>query len=990
MADKKIKVQVDVETDVEPSLAQLRLLKKQLKETAAGSQEFIALQRQIDDVQDSLVSARAGAGNFAEVLGTLPGPIGAIGGQIGGTVATLKQFSAIKLTNLQASFSELGADLVDVARGFGNLTGITKVYTVLNTALARSFVAVGVGEAAAAAGAKAFAAALTATGIGAIVVALGLLIANWDKVVDAIKGATAESKTYEEAQASVTKELTTFNQKLIEVRGSFEAAKQGTISKEDALKKYNETLGSTVGYAGSLEQAEALLAANTKVVIESIKLRTQAQVFYAKSAEAAAKAVSGEDVEPTFWQTVGDYIKTAGNYTGFVIAQAETYGENLSELRKNQSVFEKEGDELTRKAIENDKNLKKGLAKPPDFKPTVKATNNALDEIKKGFEDARLALLGEQERELEVIRLRYDKLVAQAKKYKKDTKILEEAREKENAAVRDKYAKQEADKKQKAIDDSKKKIADNLAYEEQQLTLKVAKAEITEDEYQNKLFELRKNAAIKTEALDNEVLKKQEDTFNTKRIAALANLQIGLQNEESTINSSYEKRLQDLDNLLANEKLAVDKSFQSKVSDLDASFQKETAVINSSYQKQLSELQTALQNRTITEEQFNAQKLSLQQQTDAQLLQSQTNYNTQKASLQSENDAEILWTETKFNTERLAIQTENDSALLEVKNKFNADSKVVQQAYQTDLDAVSAESLAKNKEFIDAQIELEKYKVEKKKELSESEREIVLSSLQTRLEALDAENGRVEFDFEQDLIRLGEQRNILAEQEAAELANTELTEFQKTEIRKKYADARKGITEQEIATERAANEAKHEINMAYLGLFEQFGNVLGQVAGKNKALAIAGVIIQQAASIGQIIASTGIANAKAVAASPLTFGMPWVAINTVSAGLSIAASVAGAVKSIQQINQAAAQGGVQGGGGGGTAAQSSPPPKPPTVSGAAAPQIQTSGGMNPTQQIGETINRSQAPIKAYVVSGDVSSAQALDRRTSRAATFTGG
>jgi hypothetical protein len=166
--------------------------------------------------------------------------------------------------------------------------------------------------------------------------------------------------------------------------------------------------------------------------------------------------------------------------------------------------------------------------------------------------------------------------------------------------------------------------------------------------------------------------------------------------------------------------------------------------------------------------------------------------------------------------------------------------------------------------------------------------------------------------------------------------------------------------------------------------------VLGQVAGKNKALAIAGVIIQQAASIGQIIASTGIANAKAVAASPLTFGMPWVAINTVSAGLSIAASVAGAVKSIQQINQAAAQGGVQGGGGGGTAAQSSPPPKPPTVSGAAAPQIQTSGGMNPTQQIGETINRSQAPIKAYVVSGDVSSAQALDRRTSRAATFTGG
>jgi hypothetical protein len=62
----------------------------------------------------------------------------------------------------------------------------------------------------------------------------------------------------------------------------------------------------------------------------------------------------------------------------------------------------------------------------------------------------------------------------------------------------------------------------------------------------------------------------------------------------------------------------------------------------------------------------------------------------------------------------------------------------------------------------------------------------------------------------------------------------------------------------------------------------------------------------------------------------------------------------------------------------------------PRVQGAAAPQIETGGGMNPTTQIGETISQSQRPIKAYVVSGEVSSQQALDRRTSRAATFSGG
>ena len=82
MADKTIKVKVDVETDVEPSIAALKALKKQLKETAAGSEEFIKLQQQIDDVQDSLASARTGAGNFTEVLGQLPGPIGAIGDKL--------------------------------------------------------------------------------------------------------------------------------------------------------------------------------------------------------------------------------------------------------------------------------------------------------------------------------------------------------------------------------------------------------------------------------------------------------------------------------------------------------------------------------------------------------------------------------------------------------------------------------------------------------------------------------------------------------------------------------------------------------------------------------------------------------------------------------------------------------------------------------------------------------------------------------------------
>jgi chemotaxis protein histidine kinase CheA len=342
-----------------------------------------------------------------------------------------------------------------------------------------------------------------------------------------------------------------------------------------------------------------------------------------------------------------------------------------------------------------------------------------------------------------------------------------------------------------------------------------------------------------------------------------------------------------------------------------------------------------------------------------------------------------------------ATLTERERLEFEAGLKLAEQRKVLEAAGRTDMTAIEEQyriTLAEVKKKFDdeeAKVKEEKDKkdAENLKKKLEDERGIILTNLQAKFEDLDRENARIDFDFQADLQRLQQQKDILAEQERTELANTELTEFQKTEVRKKYADARKGISDQEIATEKAAAEAKQAINMAYLGLFEQFGNVLGQVAGKNKALAIAGIVISQAAAIGQIIAQTSIANAKSVAASPLTFGMPWVAINTISAGLSIASTIASAVKSIQGINSAAASAGVSGGGGGG---QVMAAPTLPKVAGMAAPQIQTGGGQSSSSQIAQTLAMAQSsPTRAYVVSQDISSNQALDRRTNRAATFTG-
>jgi len=119
-------------------------------------------------------------------------------------------------------------------------------------------------------------------------------------------------------------------------------------------------------------------------------------------------------------------------------------------------------------------------------------------------------------------------------------------------------------------------------------------------------------------------------------------------------------------------------------------------------------------------------------------------------------------------------------------------------------------------------------------------------------------------------------------------------------------------------------EAKDELLQAEAGLLTQFSQFLAAFGEENKALAVASIVTQQIASAAQIISATGLANAKAVAVSPLTGGQPWVTINTISAGLSIATGAAAAGKAISQL------GGSGGGGsdfsvGGGGASSTTPP-----------------------------------------------------------------
>jgi hypothetical protein len=547
--------------------------------------------------------------------------------------------------------------------------------------------------------------ALISTGIGALVVAVGLLIAYWDDLVKAVKGSSAEMKVFEATQEEVIKQQTEFNVKVYESENAINMARKGIISKRDALKIYNERLGDSVGYADSLNQAEELLSKNSAIILQQIRLRTQAQALYAKSAEMAAKAAAGEDIDPSFWQTVGNGLLSFGNQARFVALQAKTTVENSVESGKEIERLASMGDSLTQQAIELQNQLQKG-AKSPKQKEEEKRDQDE-----------------------------------QAKKY------------------------DELKKRAKELSDAKELLGKS----------DVEKAKIlAQREYEAKIegFKIGSQAQLDAKALYDAEIKRIDD------------------------------------------------------------------------------------------EAFEAEKVRKQEIADL----------------------------------------------------------------QADLDEAQISNVEEQRAF--------------------------------EIEQLNA--------YYDNLLLLAEEYGISAEEVNAARNNAI------TNANKKFVDEAKALQEKETADRLAAKEAQVAIENAKWGLLAQAAGIAQELAGKNKAVAIGAIIATQAAAIGQTIASTGLANAKAVATSPLTFGQPWVTINTISAGLSIAASILAAKKAIQQINSSSTQ------------APSASAPAPAAGgagASAASPQIANpfatqAPGISPEAQGGGTA------VRAYVIAGDVTSSQEANAKLS--------
>ena len=321
--------------------------------------------------------------------------------------------------------------------------------------------------------------------------------------------------------------------------------------------------------------------------------------------------------------------------------------------------------------------------------------------------------------------------------------------------------------------------------------------------------------------------------------------------------------------------------------------------------------------------------------------------------------------------------------------------KLVARVERAKMDAEKKASNEKRQERIDA--EVEQFEKEYQQILDEiAARKRVMDEFAAAARAdgepLFIEEGGVEDfefalsefdDFLSKFVTKKEKYDEIAEQAALDRVDQLALELEgfvdveesKDRVREFFASKREQAQRRETNQLIREINARTKIQMAYVNTLSSFAGLLDELGEQSKAAKIAGIIAEQAAGIGSIIINTSAANAKAVAAFPLTAGQPFVTLNKISAALGIASSILAARNAIKGIKS-------------GQATSTSSVPS----GGGAAPQIQAPDfnvvGASQTSQLAETVAGQQAkPVRAFVVGKDISTQQELDRNITNTASL---
>lgn len=434
-----------------------------------------------------------------------------------------------KLIAVQSVLNGL-QEVENFLRGQGPAITAAKVGWDKAMAATTALVATVTGEATVAT--RAFSTALLATGIGAFVVALGLLIANWEDVEEAISGVTDEMKLYEEANKNTASEVANANKEVLQQKALFKSARDGVISKEKALKSYNDTFGSTLGVAKSYNEAERIFNSKTKDYLEAVRLRARAQEFFKISAQKSAeaqlegqKSISlGEKFVGAFTALEGDaYNKRAELYKKGNILQGLTYGiEAAARQNRNEDIKQKnkeaktaydlglkDYEEYLKKNVdlEND-NDKKDKEVKEKAKAEKKQVENIYQELLDGFKKDLDAINDADLKGLTAINKKAEQNYQD--RIKKIDEGLKEGKltKKQAGTLREKVGliqKAELETEIKKFQEERAKVLEDINRQQQELDNELAqqKIENIQNEYEREVKFIEYQESIRLQAIEN-------------------------------------------------------------------------------------------------------------------------------------------------------------------------------------------------------------------------------------------------------------------------------------------------------------------------------------------------------------------------------------------------------------------------------------------------------------------------------------------------------
>jgi hypothetical protein len=702
---QKISVEVDVNTkevkfaggEVTRLSQQVRVLTDALnqmqKAGEVGSEKYQILVEKLNDTKDAMDRTKLAAGEIYGTLSAMPGPIGEIGSSLNKTIDSFKLLGSLKTTELRAQFTGLLKDVKEAGAGFLNLIGFTKLYeanivrftaaknkdttaTVINTeateasAVAQKQAAVSTSTDTAATNVntsakvtatvatRAFAAALAALPFVLIGAGIAILIAYWDDLVDAITGASDVTRAYEDAQKEATSQVADFQKKLYDIKDAFAQVKAGTMSKKDALEKYNESLGSTVGFATSLDEAESLMVKNTAVVIESIRLRATAQSLYAKAADLTAQVVTGEAKTLTFWQKM----------TALAKEWATGNRKNADELLKD--LIKRQEEEAKRKEQE--------------IKDKVKALETEADKL------IDQAILNDQK--LEGIRTKIDK---------KEAKTQEE-KDKEKIDVLNRNIQLEIDSQNTSKENLEKYLTERRA-----LTQKYEKLQGRDLENALEKDRITVENALKTDKdarlkVGEEIIKDTREQSKRASDESLRTLQGDLDKELQKIEIDENKKKENK-KLTEKELTQIEVEARQKREQLQlAFFEKQLAIIKEQKQKEIDAIDKAVKDGVVKEEDAAKLRLKIAEEYGDKIfnkekeigkLKTDIVVNTSKDAIKAnkeEKDDEIK----AFDDRIKLLQLQSEGLIKGTRAYFNLRREIIDAAEQQELAALERENLA--------------------------------------------------------------------------------------------------------------------------------------------------------------------------------------------------------------------------------------------------------------------------------------------------------